>query len=274
LPNGNETVHHETPPIIRSDANTGINQQTGGLTAFGSNRILSSAIQPHKNLQEENDDRLANPCPSLTLFQAMPGTAISTGPSHDEAREDTQDPKTDGAVEKSAGSLHQTAPMQLSSAPTEAGRQAAMVGHLDQEQAEKYTLNERKLADHILAGDLIIFDYDTMTYSCTRIHENQTVEHLTHASQQLQLDYKSVLDILGNSLPPSTKLADHKMIANGTHPIDIAMQLKDRIPILQCLPRKEAVLFQRAAVADDEMRFYLSSFAASGIPAVECVADF
>jgi hypothetical protein len=83
-----------------------------------------------------------------------------------------------------------------------------------------------------------------------------------------------VLDILGNSLPPSTKLADHKMIANGTHPIDIAMQLKDRIPILQCLPRKEAVLFQRAAVADDEMRFYLSSFAASGIPAVECVADF
>ena len=35
------------------------------------------------------------------------------------------------------------------------------------------------------------------------------------------------------------------------------------------MPRKEAALFQRAAVPDDEMRFYLSSFASSDIPAVE-----
>eukprot|EP00435_Cladocopium_sp_Y103_P017673 s1448_g4.t1 len=122
---------------------------------------------------------------------------------------------------------------------------------------------------HIAAGNLVIFNFDDMTYLGIPHSDDQTVQSLIDASHHMRFRCQHVLDILGNPLPPSTRLAEHKLVAVGTHPQRVAVELQIRTHELHRLPRREAVLFQQQAVATDEMQFYLqglSQFQVRSVP--------
>ena len=252
----------------------------GSLSAFPS-RVGQVKRKPTSaTVSAEDHEGYVSP---PTRFQAKPQSTGSAGPSHvvhptkvGENEENTGfkaemgrlgiNDKTGGIV---AFSSTRTQPCQNAEKPeqepspiwsTQQRMESEALAHA---QFDKVTTVEK------VAGQLVLFDFDVMSYHSIQVSQGQKASDLQNAMFLLTQKQIEFTDILGQRVQPEEDLLKYQVLATGTHMPEVPPQLDYRTLQLSGMSKREALFLQQGAVSVDEMTFYLHSlYRLTSIPAV------
>eukprot|EP00435_Cladocopium_sp_Y103_P007751 s3111_g2.t1 len=192
-----------------------------------------------------------------TLFQAMPfqqDQAVG-GPSH-ESRSLTETSTTDHIAP--TGGLNAFS----------STRTMPTISHLDQgEVCEQAALPteatvtvpswSQQLAADLVAKKLIVFDLHSLQFQSISTTPNQTVSDLKRAHQTMTSAVMWCYDVVGQPLPDDRELADLPMVLISDTEWNFTDTLFAKTLSMLGKARHDNLHLQGAAVASDEMRFYL-----------------
>ena len=118
----------------------------------------------------------------------------------------------------------------------------------------------------LLEVGVMVYDVDTHQMCLHRCSPDATFQEWLQASRDMSISQAHFVDMFGHAIDPNANLVALKWIITCDTPLPfVTMDLRTRPDLLRRLPRVESVLLQGAAVASDEMKFYLQAIASSGL---------
>eukprot|EP00438_Fugacium_kawagutii_P014109 Skav225595 [mRNA] locus=scaffold1527:176854:181635:- [translate_table: standard] len=113
------------------------------------------------------------------------------------------------------------------------------------------------LPQDLIAGKVMIFDCDTGTLVPVQHADDATVRQLVEAEFEVSHQTSSYRTVLGHVIDVDTTLDKVPMLIKGNYPENLSDDMSIRSTQLAPLHRLLSLLFQGAAVAVDEMDYYL-----------------
>ena len=112
---------------------------------------------------------------------------------------------------------------------------------------------------------ILIYDADMHQISHQKCAGDATFAQWLQANVSIGISFESCFDMFGHPIDPDVQLVKLKWIVVSKHQNTGSMNLQQLATHLQDMPRIESALLQGAAVASDEMMFYLTAVATVGL---------